>query len=72
MRMGMRQDLCIFSFLGTYFSPTTSSRASMLCAGGVGVGDLPLGVLSCAGKARKVNARRWKWKVERAEAKSEE
>ena len=39
----MRQDLCIFSFLGTYFSPTTSSRASMLCVGGVGVGDLPLG-----------------------------
>ena len=31
-----------------------------------------VGVLSCAGEARKVNARRWKWKVERAEAKSEE
>jgi len=31
-----------------------------------------VGVLSCAGKARKVNARRWRWKVERAEAKSEE
>ena len=39
----MRQDLCIFSFLGTYFSPTTSSRASILCAGDVSVSDLPLG-----------------------------